>query len=299
MPRLYVVATPIGNLNDMTPRALETLKSVDLIAAEDTRVTRALLNHFGIDTPTVSNHQHNEEHRASSLIERMLEENIDMAVVTDAGTPCISDPGSVLVHEAAAAGIEVLAIPGPTAMASALSVSGFDTREFAFYGFLPRAKKELREKLLAMKKSGVPVGVVHESPHRVIDLVEAIADTLPGCRVSASCDLTKLYEKTIRGTADEVLDMLRANAKAEKGEYCLVLDMADVALEEQEEVSSASLEAQLFEELLCGGDIRQAAELLMERGAKRNDVYRARTNVQRFLDDMIEQAFAAEEEDDE
>ena len=299
MPRLYVVATPIGNLNDMTPRALETLKSVSLIAAEDTRVTRALLNHFGIDTPTVSNHQHNEEHRASSLIERMLEENIDMAVVTDAGTPCISDPGSVLVHEAAAAGIEVLAIPGPTAMASALSVSGFDTREFAFYGFLPRAKKELREKLLAMKRSGVPVGVVHESPHRVIDLVEVIADTLPGCRVSASCDLTKLYEKTIRGTADEVLAMLRANAKAEKGEYCLVLDMADVALETQEEVSSASLEAQLFEELLCGGDIRQAAELLMERGAKRNDVYRAKTNVQRFLDDMIEQAFAAEEEDDE
>ena len=299
MPRLYVVATPIGNLNDMTPRALETLTSVGLIAAEDTRVTRALLNHFGIDTPTVSNHQHNEEHRASSLIERMLEENIDMAVVTDAGTPCISDPGSVLVREAAAAGIEVLAIPGPTAMASALSVSGFDTREFAFYGFLPRAKKELREKLLAMKRSGVPVGVVHESPHRVIDLVEVIADTLPGCRVSASCDLTKLYEKTIRGTADEVLAMLRANAKAEKGEYCLVLDMADVALETQEEVSSASLEAQLFEELLCGGDIRQAAELLMERGAKRNDVYRARTNVQRFLDDMIEQAFAAEEEDDE
>lgn len=299
MPRLYVVATPIGNLNDMTPRALETLKSVSLIAAEDTRVTRALLNHFGIDTPTVSNHQHNEEHRASSLIERMLEENIDMAVVTDAGTPCISDPGSVLVHEAAAAGIEVLAIPGPTAMASALSVSGFDTREFAFYGFLPRAKKELREKLLAMKRSGVPVGVVHESPHRVIDLVEAIAETLPGCRVSASCDLTKLYEKTIRGTADEVLAMLRANAKAEKGEYCLVLDMADVALETQEEVSSASLEAQLFEELLCGGDLRQAAELLMERGAKRNDVYKAKTNVQRFLDDMIEQAFAAEEEDDE
>ena len=299
MPRLYVVATPIGNLSDMTPRAIETLKSVSLIAAEDTRVTRALLNHFGIDTPAVSNHQHNEEHRASPLIERMLAEDIDVAVVTDAGTPCISDPGSVLVREAAAAGVEVLAVPGPTAMASALSVSGFDTREFAFYGFLPRGKKELREKLIAMKKSGVPVGVVHESPHRVIDLVEVIADTLPGCRVSASCDLTKLYEKTIRGTADEVLAMLRANAKAEKGEYCLVLDMADVRLEAEEAVSSASLEAQLFEELLCGSDLRQAAELLMERGAKRNDVYKAKTNVQRFLDDMIEQAFAAEEEDDE
>ena len=299
MARLYVVATPIGNLGDMTPRAIETLKSVDLIAAEDTRVTRALLNHFGIDTPCISNHQHNEEHRASSLPQRMLDEELNVAVVTDAGTPCISDPGSVLVREAAALGIEVLAVPGPTAMASALSVSGFDTREFAFYGFLPRGKKELREKLIAMKKSGVPVGVVHESPHRVIELTRVIAETLPGCMISASCDLTKLYEKTIRGTADEVLAMLRANAKAEKGEYCLVLDMADVRLEAEEAVSSASLEAQLFEELLCGSDLRQAAELLMERGMKRNDVYKAKTNVQRFLDDMIEQAFAAEEEDDE
>ena len=299
MPRLYVVATPIGNLSDMSPRALDVLRSADLIAAEDTRVTRALLSHFEISTPTVSNHQHNEAHRASPLVERMLSEDLTVAVVTDAGTPCISDPGSVLVREAAAAGIEVLAVPGPTAMASALSVSGFDTREFAFYGFLPRGGKELREKLLAMRRSGVPVAVVHESPHRVIDLVEEIARTLPGCRVSASCDLTKLYEKTIRGDAQDVLAMLRANEKAEKGEYCLVLDMSGVAPEEQEPVSSASLEAQLFEELLCGGDLRAAGERLMERGAKRNEVYRARTNVQRFLEDMIEQATAGEDEDDE
>ena len=288
MPRLYVVATPIGNLSDMTPRAIETLKSVDLIAAEDTRVTRALLNHFGIDTPTVSNHQHNEEHRASPLIERMLQEDLSMAVVTDAGTPCISDPGSVLVREAAAAGVEVLAVPGPTAMASALSVSGFDTREFAFYGFLPRQKKELREKLLSMKHSGVPIGVVHESPHRVIELVRTIAQTLPGCRVSASCDLTKMYEKTIRGEADEVLAMLEANEKAEKGEYCLVLDMSGVALEKQEQAGSASLEAQLFELLMQGQDLREAGETLTARGAKRNDVYRARTAVQRFLEEMME-----------
>ena len=299
MPRLYVVATPIGNLSDMSTSALDVLRSADLIAAEDTRVTRALLSHFEISTPTVSNHQHNEAHRASPLVERMLSEDLTVAVVTDAGTPCISDPGSVLVREAAAAGIEVLAVPGPTAMVSALSVSGFDTREFAFYGFLPRGGKELREKLLAMRRSGVPVAVVHESPHRVIDLVEEIARTLPGCRVSASCDLTKLYEKTIRGDAQDVLAMLRANEKAEKGEYCLVLDMSGVAPETQEPTSQASLEAQLFEELLCGGDLRAAGERLMERGAKRNEVYRARTNVQRFLEDMIEQATAGEDEDDE
>ncbi len=296
MPRLYVVATPIGNLGDMSPRAIETLKSVDLIAAEDTRVTRALLNHFGIDTPCVSNHQHNEEHRAASLPERMMAEGLSVAVVTDAGTPCISDPGSVLAREAAAAGIEVLAVSGPTAMASALSVSGFDVREFAFYGFLPRGKKELREKLLAMHASGVPVGVVHESPHRVIDLVRTIAETLPGCRISASCDLTKLYEKTIRGDADEVLAMLEGNEKAEKGEYCLVLDMSAVEMEEKEAESSASLEAQLFEELLCGSDLRQAAELLMERGHRRNDVYRAKTAVQRYFDDMIDNLLDGEDE---
>ena len=300
MARLYVVATPIGNLGDMTPRAIETLKSVDLIAAEDTRVTRALLNHFGIDTPCVSNHQHNEEQRASSLPQRMLDEELDVAVVTDAGTPCISDPGSVLAREAAAMGIEVLAVPGPTAMASALSVSGFDTREFAFYGFLPRQKKELREKLLSMKKSGNPIGVVHESPHRVIELVRVICETLPGCRISASCDLTKLYEKTIRGTAEEVLDMLQSNAKAEKGEYCLVLDMSGVQLPEESAAISASLEAQLFEELLNGFDLRQAAMTLTERGHKRNDVYKARTNVQRFLDDLVsEYEFVEEDEENE
>ena len=288
MPRLYVVATPIGNLSDISPRALETLKNCALIAAEDTRVTRALLNHFGIDTPCVSNHQHNEGNRAAPLIERMLAENIDVAVVTDAGTPCISDPGSVLVHEAAQAGIEVLAVPGATAMASALSVSGFDTREFAFYGFLPRQKKDLEEKLLSIAHSGVPIAVAHESPHRVIDLVRVIAATLPGCRISASCDLTKLYEKTIRGTADEVLAMLLANEKAEKGEYCLVLDLHDVHLAEQQAAPNASLEARIFELMFSGKDMREAGDVLMAQGEKRNDVYRARTAVQRFLESLYE-----------
>jgi len=288
MPRLYVVATPIGNLSDISPRALETLKNCALIAAEDTRVTRALLNHFGIDTPCVSNHQHNEENRAAPLIERMLAEDIAVAVVTDAGTPCISDPGSVLVHEAAQAGIEVLAVPGATAMASALSVSGFDTREFAFYGFLPRQKKDLEEKLLSIARSGVPIAVAHESPHRVIDLVRVIAATLPGCRISASCDLTKLYEKTIRGTADEVLAMLLANEKAEKGEYCLVLDLHDVHLAEQQAAPNASLEARIFELMFSGKDMREAGDVLMAQGEKRNDVYRARTAVQRFLESLYE-----------
>lgn len=297
MSRLYVVATPIGNLQDISPRALQILKSCALIAAEDTRVTRALLNHFDIDTRLTSSHQHNEEHRAAPLVERMLTEDIDVAVVTDAGTPCISDPGSILVREAAQAGIEVLAVPGPTAMASALSVSGFDTRAFAFYGFLPRQNKELRERLLEIARCGVPISVVHESPHRVIDLMRAVCDMLPGCRVSASCDLTKLHEKTIRGTAGEVLAMLLGNEKAEKGEYCLVLDLHDVRLPEEAPRSSASLAARLLEAMLRGDDLRSAGEKLMAQGERRNDVYRARTQVQRFLEELIDDD--AEDDSDE
>ena len=288
MARLFVVATPIGNLNDLTPRMREALACADLIAAEDTRVTRALLNHFEINTPCVSNHQHNEENRAAPIVARMLEEDLDVALVTDAGTPCISDPGSFLTKEAAAAGIEVLAVPGPTAMASALSVSGFDTREFAFYGFLPRQKRELSEKLLQIARTGVPIAVAHESPHRVIDLVSVICETLPGCRISASCDLTKLYEKTIRGTAEEVLAMLRANEKAEKGEYCLVLDLHDVHVEERKAAYDTSLEARIFELLMAGQDMREAGDALMQQGEKRNDVYRARTAVQKFLEELWE-----------
>ena len=287
MPRLYIVATPIGNLGDISARALEVLRGCQLIAAEDTRVTRQLLTHFDIHTPCVSNHRHNEEGRAALLVQRMLEENLDVALVTDAGTPAISDPGSFLAAEAAAAGIEVLAVPGPTAMASALSVSGFDTREFAFYGFLPRKKSELEEKLKAIAGSGVPVAVVHESPHRVIDLLKTICGTLPGCRVSASCDLTKLHEKTVRGTAEQVLETLEADEKAEKGEYCLVLDLHDVRLPEARQAETAlPLEARILCAMMEGADLREAAARLTEQGEKRNEVYRAKEAVRAFLDGL-------------
>jgi 16S rRNA (cytidine1402-2'-O)-methyltransferase len=289
MPRLYVVATPIGNLSDMTPRAVETLKSCALIAAEDTRVTGALCAHFDIHTRLVSSHRHNEEQKAPSIIEKMLREDVDAAVVTDAGTPCISDPGWALVREAAQAGIEVLCIPGPTAMASALSVSGFDTREFAFYGFLPRGGKELKEKLLSIARSGVPVAVVHESPHRVIALCEAIAEVLPGAQICACCDLTKKFEKTVRAPAQEMVEMLRANPKADKGEYCLVLDLHGVQVEAQAAASGLSLEARLLEEMLSGATMREAGAALMEQGEKRNAVYRAGTRVKAFLQQMAEE----------
>lgn len=150
MPKLFVVATPIGNLQDMTPRAIDTLKSVSLIAAEDTRVTMKLCQVFDIHTPLTSCHQHNESTKGVWLAEKMLAENIDVAVTTDAGTPCVSDPGYGIVKACAERDIEVIPVPGCCAAVSALSVSGFDTREFAFYGFLPREKKDLKEKLLSI-----------------------------------------------------------------------------------------------------------------------------------------------------
>lgn len=283
MAKLYVVATPIGNLSDMTPRAVETLRGCGLIAAEDTRVTGALCAHFDIHTRLVSNHRHNEEYKASGIVETMLREEIDVALVTDAGTPCISDPGWALVREAVDAGVEVLCVPGPTAMAAALSVSGFDTRTFAFYGFLPRGGKELRERLLEIARSGVPVAVVHESPHRVTDLCDQIAQTLPGARICACCDLTKKFEKTLRGEAEEIVRLLRENPKTEKGEYCLVLDLHAVSVPERVQATGISLEARLLEAMLSGAELRAAGAALIEQGEKRNEVYRASTRVKDFL----------------
>lgn len=283
MPTLYVVGTPIGNLGDMTPRAVEVLRSVALIAAEDTRVTRKLTNHFGIDTPLTSCHQHNEADKGEALAQRMLEEGIDLALTTDAGTPCISDPGYGLVQAAVKRGIPVVAIPGCCAAVCALSISGMDTREFAFYGFLPREKKALREKLLAMA-AGVPVAVVHESPFRVIELMETVAETLPGTMASVSCDLTKLHELTLRGSAAEVLAVLRANPKTEKGEYCLVLDFHGVELPSAPApAAEVSLEARLVEAMLQGNELRQAQAVLVEAGEKKNAVKAAALRLKKLL----------------
>ena len=282
MPTLYVVATPIGNLQDMSPRAVETLRSVALIAAEDTRVTMKLTHVFDIHTPLTSCHQHNETGKGAWLADKMIEENIDVALTTDAGTPCISDPGYGLVKAAVERGIAVIPVPGCCAAVSALSVSGFDTREFAFYGFLPREKKELKAKLLDMAR-GVAVGVVHESPYRVIELVETIAQTVPGTQMSVSCDLTKLHEKTIRGSAEDVLAQLQANPKTEKGEYCIVLDFSAVALPEEEApAADISLEAQLTDLMLGGLSLRDAQAALTDRGAKKNAVKAAALALKRL-----------------
>lgn len=284
MPTLYVVATPIGNLSDFSPRAKETLASVALIAAEDTRVTQKLLAAFDIHTPLTSCHEHNERVKAEWIVQRMLTEGIDVALATDAGTPCISDPGSLLAAEAIRNGIPVLAVPGPSAMAAALSVSGLAVEEFTFYGFLPRQKAALREKLLEMAQRS-KIAVVHESPHRVADLLEGILAVLPHTYVSASCDLSKKFELTVRGEVGEVLATLAANPKADRGEYCLALEWHDTV--EQPTVPCAlSLEARLFDGLVRGQTLRDSIDALLAEGERKNAVKAAALHVKAMLADV-------------
>jgi len=284
MATLYVVATPIGNLSDASPRMLETLERASLIAAEDTRVTGNLLRHFGLQKPMTSLHRHNEADKAGGIVARMVAEDIDVALVTDAGTPAISDPGYLLVRAAAEAGFPVLAVAGPSAMAAALSVSGFDTREFAFYGFLPREKADLKKKLLSIAR-GPKIAVLHESPHRIIALMETVTEALPGCNACVCCDLTKLYEKTIRGGAGEVANALKANPKADKGEYCVVLDIGDVMLLEEKAAPACSLEALLVDGMLSGATPQEAMDAATEAGARKNEIKRAMLRIRKWMED--------------
>ena len=281
---LYVVGTPIGNLQDMTPRAIETLKNVSLICAEDTRVTAKLTQHFGIDTPMTSCHRHNEQGKADQIVRRMLDEGIDVAIVTDAGTPAISDPGTYLVKAAADAGIEVVAVAGPSAMACALSVSGIDVTEFTFLGFLPREKKPLREALIDAADR-TQAGIVHESPYRVLDFMRVLADTLPDAYVSVSCDLTKLHELTLRGPVAQVLSQMESNEKTEKGEYCIVIDFRKVPKREKEINTNIRLEARLLDKLLSGVSMRDAGKALIAEGEKKNAVYAASLRLKDMLRD--------------
>ena len=283
MAVLYVVATPIGNLQDLSPRGLETLKNAGLIIAEDTRVTLKLCQVFDFHAKLVSCHRHNETGKAAGLAEQIAREDLTAALVTDAGTPCISDPGNEVVGACIALGIPVIPIPGCCAGIAAVSVSGADAREFAFYGFLPREKKDLREKLREIA-GGVRVAVLHESPFRIVDLTEAVAEELPDARMTVCCDLTKVHEKTIYGRPADVLRQLKENEKTEKGEYCVVLDLHGVPKPEiRPESPAVSAEAMLAELMKQGFSLRDAQEELVRRGERKNTVKQAALQLKRWF----------------
>ena len=284
MSKLYVVATPIGNLNDLTPRMREALESADLIAAEDTRVTMKLLNQFDLHKSMVSCHRHNEDQKAPQIVERMQAEDLTVALTCDAGTPGISDPGHILVRECWAAGIPVEPVCGPSAVVTCLSVSGFDAREFAFYGFLPREKKALSDKLDAIHRAGVPVFVLYESPHRIVDLVEQLAQKWPECLLCVCSDLTKHYERIYRGPSPEVLQQLKANPSVEKGEYCLAVDISMLPPLEVK-APKVDVAAYMLSLILDGAEISEAADAALNGGYPRNEVYRAKVKIK----DMFEE----------
>ena len=217
---LYIVATPIGNLGDMTLRALETLKGVDVVLSEDTRVTGNLLRHFEIKKPLVSFHEHTEREKAEKLIAR-LARGESMALVTDAGTPGISDPGNVLVSMAAAVGIRTIPIPGASALAAIVSVAGIDMQEFVFKGFPPH-KKGRETYFKAVAVSAVPV-LYYESPHRVLKNLELLLSLAPEKKLVLGRELTKIFEEIVRGSVREVKEYLEKKEGKMKGEFVMIV----------------------------------------------------------------------------
>lgn len=215
---LYLVATPIGNLDDITYRAIKTLKDVDIIAAEDTRQTLKLLNHYEISKPLISYHRHNEEIKVDGLIEK-LNEGQNIALVSDAGTPVISDPGEVIVKEAIKENINVIPIPGACALINALIASGLDTKEFSFYGFLPLNKKLRKEKLDEIKNEKKTI-ILYEAPHKLKNTLQDLRDILIKRNIVIARELTKIHEEFIRGTVDDILEVY----PNPRGEHIIIIE---------------------------------------------------------------------------
>ncbi len=268
---LYLVATPIGNLGDFSPRAVETLETVDFIAAEDTRVSVKLLNHFEIKKPMVSYHEHNQASAGQAILNRLLGGE-SCALVTDAGTPAVSDPGEGLVQLCAQAGVEVLSIPGCCAAVNALAVSGLPTRRFTFEGFLSVNKKERRAHLESLRGEQRTM-LFHEAPHKLRATLQDLKDTFgPQRRIALCRELTKLHEETMRTTLEEAVAYYAENAP--KGEYVLV-----VAGAEPEAAPVISLEEAVEEVLRLREEgvgtkdaVRQVAQAT---GLSRNELYAA------------------------
>jgi 16S rRNA (cytidine1402-2'-O)-methyltransferase len=221
--KLYIVATPIGNLEDFTFRAISTLKSVDLIAAEDTRHSRTLMQHYGIETPLVAYHDHNETEASEGLVAQM-QQGTSIALISDAGTPLISDPGYRLVKLARRVGIEVVTIPGPSAVTAALSISGLPTDRFLFVGFLP-SKRQARQKTLKALSKEAATLVCYESRHRIQDSLRDMALVLgPGRQATVARELTKRFEQSRQGTLGELCEAVDNNEIVAKGEFVVVIE---------------------------------------------------------------------------
>ncbi len=269
-PGLYLVATPIGNLEDITLRALRILGSVDRIACEDTRQTQKLLHHFGIRTPTVSYHMHNEVSRAEELTAE-LQAGGRIAVVSDAGTPGIADPGGQIAAAAIAAGIDVFPVPGANAAISGLIASGLPTEQFTFHGFLPAKEGARRTALEALSRDGA-THVFYEAPHRIVDTLADVAATFGAAQhVVIARELTKLHEEFLRGPAGELQAMLAARASV-RGEIVLMLVLAAAEPALSESSVAADVAALMKAEAIAEMDALK--RVARERGIGKSVAYR-------------------------
>ncbi len=268
--KLYVVGTPIGNLGDMSPRALEVLESVDTVACEDTRVTLKLLTHFGIKASLYSYHEHNAFEKSNVLIARLLEGR-DIAIVTDAGMPCISDPGEDLVRLCHENDIEVVAVPGPSAVISALAISGLPTSRFSFEGFLSVTKKSRFQHLDEVKNDRHTL-IFYEAPHKLLTTLKDMLIYFGNRRISLVREITKLHEEVIRTTLSEAVEMY--TEKPPKGEFVLVVEGAGEQKREEYTLEQAqALVAKLVAE---GASLSQAAkEAANITGFKKGDLYKS------------------------
>lgn len=267
----YVIGTPIGNLGDITLRQLDTLSEVDFICAEDTRVTLKLLNHYEIKKPLVSFHEHSSRADAQRIIDRILAGE-NCGIVTDAGMPCISDPGEVLVKLCAENNIDVRVIPGPTAVASAVAVSGLSVRRFTFEGFLPVAKKERTDRLEKLRNE-TAVMVFYEAPHKLRQTLDDLADFFGGERKISLCrELTKLHEEVLRMSLGEAIEYYNSNAP--KGEFVLVLEGASENAGETVTIEQALEQVRRLVEM---GDrpVDACKAVAKERGFRKSDLYAA------------------------
>ena len=249
--KLYIVATPIGNSRDMSPRGREILSTVDIIAAEDTRRSMVLLNKLEIRNRLVSNHKFNEYGKAKYFINEMLSGK-SVAVITDAGTPCISDPGNELIRAAVEAGLPVIGVPGCCAAVNALSISGFDLSSFLFYGFFPRENADRRKLLEKLRRGDTRTFAFYESPKRIMELVDFFIDQQAQVRMCLCNDMTKLHEMAFRGTPAEVKEQLLAKGNYDKGEYAVIVEVAEEYVFNKKE-HAVSAEALLVDAMVRDG----------------------------------------------
>ena len=282
MGTLYVVATPIGNLGDTTKRALEILNEVDFIAVEDTRQTIKLLNHYGIKTKMISYHKFNEVSRTEEIINK-LENNLNGALVSDAGTPCISDPGYILISELKKRGINVMGIPGPSAMINALAISGLPTTNFAFYGFLSTSLSKQKKELRKIAENNINTFVLYESPKRLVKLVENIKDIFPECTISILSDMTKKFERNFYGNVGCVYETIKQDPKIEKGEYVVVINSEQKIIKKDDVISIESKIVDIMLKYKCS--IKDAINKLSsdDEELKKNDIYNASLNLKNLL----------------